>query len=276
MIRRGVRFVRTINRLSIRSLGFFDEASRDWDKAWNMKLTPWDLKGTVAPPLVQALESGVIPGPKTKHALVPGCGTGYECLYLAEIGFESVVGLDLSPKAIQNAIDNLNAKKSSTDVAEDSKSKLNNVHFVADSFFDIQNPTVLKHKYDLIFDYLFFSALDPPARKLWASAMSRVIVPKSGILVTLVFPVNTGAQNPLEGPPYPVTVQDYKDALEPLGFEIHFTEKVCHQRMHSVKSLTIFVVECEVNQAEDGTGVTSVLEESYIVISKRCSKICFG
>lgn len=230
MIRNSVRCALTSMRVPRRqNFGFFDEASRDWDKAWNMQLTPWDLKGTVAPPLIQACESGVITLPSaagSSHALVPGCGTGYECLYLAELGFK-VTGLDLSPKAIQNATDHLNTKIKDEKIPQQTKDALANVNFVVDSFFDMKH-NIPVSKYDVIFDYLFFSALDPPARKQWASAMSRVIAPKSGVLLTLIFPLNTGSQNPLEGPPYPVTLQDYKDALEPLGFTAVATEKVMY------------------------------------------------
>jgi hypothetical protein len=68
-----------------KNLGFFDKADRDWDEAWKMKLTPWDLKGKINPTFMQVLDSEYIrdvDGNETMKALLPGCCSGYELLYL--------------------------------------------------------------------------------------------------------------------------------------------------------------------------------------------------
>jgi hypothetical protein len=56
--------------------------------------------------------------------------------------------------------------------------------------------------------------------------------PKSGILFTLIFPFikfddNKTALNDKAyiGPPYEVSIQSYKEILEPIGFELsHFSQ----------------------------------------------------
>ena len=77
-------------------------------------------------------------------------------------------------------------------------------------------------KFDFIYDYTFFCALDPFLRKKWGERISTLLKPKSGKLLTLVFPFLEGVDTsgPLRGPPYPVTVDDYKRVLEPVGFRL--------------------------------------------------------
>jgi SAM-dependent methyltransferase len=59
---------------------------------------PWDT-GEPEPMLVEMIESRVIAPGRT---LEVGCGTGTNAIYLAQHGFE-VVGIDISPLAIENA-----------------------------------------------------------------------------------------------------------------------------------------------------------------------------
>lgn len=204
---------------------FFDQASRDWDKAWQMNLTPWDLKGTVTPPLKQLFDesssqitNGSFSG---KHALVPGCGSGYECSYLASLRYQSVTGLDISPTAIQFATENI---KNS-----DPQKKLpGNLKMEVADFFKYEAPE--GHKYDFIFDYLFFAALDAPLRSRWADSMTRLLAPQRGYLATLIFPLappNISAEERAKGPPYPVSIEDYHAELTSDKWELVSINKVC-------------------------------------------------
>ena len=190
---------------------FFDKADRDWDKAWQMGLTPWDLKGTVVPALKQTVEEKEIITPSNFHnVLIPGCGSGYECLYMKEKGFSSVTGLDLSSTAINRARQLAATKQSS-------------VCFEVADFFTYQG----NKPYDFIFDYLFFSALEPSIRHKWAKSMSNLLLPKRGILATLIFPLKE-PNHSQDGPPFPVSLDDYKEQLHPAGFEIIQILQVCH------------------------------------------------
>ncbi|RYY78277.1 methyltransferase domain-containing protein [archaeon] len=191
-----------------RNLSFFDKAQRNWEVAWQENLTPWDLKGTVCPPLVEVIEKRLVPV-KDKVALVPGCGSGYECIFLRKAGFCYVTGLDLSNTAVNLANDLL------------SKNPVDNLHFQAANFFTY---TSLK-KADFIFDYLFFSAIDPPLRPQWAKAIATNLS-SDGILCTLVFPLKRDREDASVGPPYPVTLEDYKAVLTP-HFEIVHINEVC-------------------------------------------------
>lgn len=186
---------------SAKGVGFFDKASRDWDTAWKMDLTPWDLKGKPSPPLCELfddkLSSWNFSDPSGKRALVPGCGSGYDCAFLADKGFEKVTGLDLSQTAIDVArISNATPTRS-------------NLQFVAGDFFVYEET----EPFDFVFDYLFFAALDPPMRSLWAQAMHRLVQPRSGVLATLIFPIATANDDLLRGPPYPVSLEDYQGVL---------------------------------------------------------------
>jgi hypothetical protein len=76
--------------------------------------------------------------------------------------------------------------------------------------------------FDFIFDYTFFCALPPELRSEWGKRMSTLLEPRSGKLLTLIFPIPPGNILPptLEGPPFPVTIDDYKSVLEPHGLQM--------------------------------------------------------
>ncbi len=107
-------------------------------------------------------------------------------------GFQNVVGLDLSSTAIQVAKEN------------HVKEQLSGVEFAEANFFAY--PT--KQNFHFVFDYLFFTALEPKDRPQWAEAMKRCLNPEKGI-----FSLRTSNDNSLEGPPYPVNVEDYEKVL---------------------------------------------------------------
>lgn len=211
-------------------VNFFEKASRDWDKAWIMQLTPWDLKGTITPPLRDIFEPTVIshiqPPSDQQHVLVPGCGSGYDCDYLASLGYGSVLGLDISPTAISFAEDNIRKKRAA---ATNSLKLPSNLSFQAADFFTFEAPKHVQN-YHFIFDYLFFAALDLPLRPLWAASMARLLKPQSGVLATLIFPLapaDMPMEEKLKGPPYPVTLADYQAVLPAKEWEIiHINENV--------------------------------------------------
>jgi hypothetical protein len=239
---------------------FFDKVDRDWETAWTKNVTPWET-GQESAPLRHALSNDAILQQSDflrrpdSHALVPGCGSGYDSILLGSASddkgtpyFANVVGLDLSETAVGVCNANLELHRTSAGTA----SLTGNVSFTAGSFFDYQYSgssavNVLKSevvKFDFIFDYLFFAALDyhseqstwavdggPPLRTRWGLSMQRLLKPRAGLLATLIFPtVHTGGPggaaplpdanaNVNAGPPYPVTLESYRAVLEPLGFE---------------------------------------------------------
>ncbi|KAJ4954452.1 hypothetical protein NE237_011235 [Protea cynaroides] len=83
-----------------------------------------------------------------------------------------------------------------------SSANANYLKFLKEDFFEWQ-PTEL---FDLIFDYTFFCAIEPPMRPAWARRVRDLLKP-DGQLITLMFPVNI---NPFFF---------YEELLCPLGFE---------------------------------------------------------
>lgn len=76
-----------------------------WDTTWKAGLTPWDA-GEIQPSLKEVIESGSdgIQWPKQGTALVPGCGSGHDAVYLASALGLKVIGLDTSQTAVDKAI----------------------------------------------------------------------------------------------------------------------------------------------------------------------------
>jgi methyl halide transferase len=185
------RVFRSNKTFATRKYSFFDKVGRNWERAWSDNVTPWDT-GTVTKPLIHEIDLGSISISNNSRALVPGCGSGHDCFHLRKSGFSEVVGIDLS----QTAVDRCNSTYPNA--------SHENITFQCADFFTYENG-----KFDFIFDYLFFSAMDPEMRPLWAQAMAKHIAPNSGRLFTLMFPVD-GNKGTSGGPPYNVHPDDYK------------------------------------------------------------------
>jgi SAM-dependent methyltransferase len=116
-----------------------------WDTLWQNSHTPWD-RGEASPALVELLQDKhfqLLPPGKSGTALVPGCGRGYDVALLAGLTadgqkFEKVVGLDVSPKAMEEA----KRVHQSTSGAE----------FVVGDFFS-KTEDWAKTAYDVVYDY---------------------------------------------------------------------------------------------------------------------------
>jgi methyl halide transferase len=177
-------------RLQFRSFSFFDQVNRNWEAAWSQNVTPWET-GKVSKPLEDEFDKNNFQfETQPRRALIPGCGSGYDCQYLASKGFSEVIGLDLSPTAIKLCQEKIQSSA--------------NLKFECANFFEYQNG-----KFDFIFDYLFFSALDPSMRKDWAQSMQNLLKPNTGVLFTLIFP-NVPNSDKSIGPPYHVDPSDYR------------------------------------------------------------------
>ncbi|CAA7050536.1 unnamed protein product [Microthlaspi erraticum] len=165
-----------------------------WEKCWEAGDTPWDL-GTPTPIIAHLVKTGSLPNGR---ALVPGCGTGYDVVEMASPD-RYVVGLDLSKTAVE---------RSTKLFASSPNAK--HFSFLAGDFFTWEPA----EKFDLIFDYTFFCAIEPSMRPQWAEKMDKLLNP-GGELLTLMCPLNDISGNP----PYQSAVADYEKCLIPLGFE---------------------------------------------------------
>ncbi|KAF9426525.1 hypothetical protein BGZ94_006400 [Podila epigama] len=168
-----------------------------WNELWSKSITPWDA-GVPSPALIEVIEQKPIKDqiPKSGNVLVPGCGRGVDVFYLSN-PHRKVYGLDISPIAVQLCKD-LQKEKGIPESQAD--------FFVGD-FFNFTTPN---EKYQLVYDYTFFCAIQPELRPAWARRMAEIIS-KDGILITLMFPIGTHTT----GPPFAVSVDTYRGFLEP-------------------------------------------------------------
>jgi len=166
-----------------------------WEQLWKEGVIPWDAQG-VTPVIAHLLKTNQI---HNGRALVPGCGTGYDVVAMGNPD-RIVTGLDISSTALQQA--QLMAEKSPN--AE-------YVHFLNTDFFSFAP----QHKFNLIFDYTFFCAIDPSLRARWAEKMAELLL-EDGELLTLVFPLDDHDG----GPPFTVSLEAYKKVLSPHGFHL--------------------------------------------------------
>src|SRR5262249_4413213 len=120
------------------------DSSHWWEGLYRAKTTPWDL-GIWAPPLRTFLDSpyGLPPG----KMLVPGCGTGFDCVLFASRGYE-VTGLDFAPSAI-----------------EATTKKFEEAGLLGTKGFLLERDLFDIHEYDSYFDYVLehtcFCAIHP-------------------------------------------------------------------------------------------------------------------
>jgi cyclopropane fatty-acyl-phospholipid synthase-like methyltransferase len=141
--------------------------------------------------------------------LVPGCGRGYDVLTLASES-RVAIGLDCSEEAMKQAEQLRDSRGIPRERAQ----------FVVGNFFDYP----FGQKFNLVYDLTFFCALPPESRSKWAKRMKEIIEP-GGELVTVLFPIGDYEG----GPPYAMSLELYKQFLEPLGFESFYMKNISDQ-----------------------------------------------
>ncbi|KAL6300989.1 S-adenosyl-L-methionine-dependent methyltransferase [Sparassis latifolia] len=167
-----------------------------WDKAWQENVTPWDI-GKPQLALQKFIESKALELPMAGKALVPGCGRGYDAIFIAtSLGLDTLA-IDISPTAVEAA----NALVKSSNLPPTVK--------VAMELGDFFACGSAGQKFDLVYDYTFFVAILPSQRNEWAKTMS-AIVESGGYLITLVFPLDPPSDT---GPPFYVRPEHYAEAL---------------------------------------------------------------
>ncbi|KAE9398610.1 S-adenosyl-L-methionine-dependent methyltransferase [Gymnopus androsaceus JB14] len=183
---------------------FLTKEPESWDLVWKNNLTPWEAGAAfdVQPPLKQLIESGEVPFPKNGKALVPGCGRGYDTIYLASaLGWNTVIGSDVSATAVEAANEFLKSKSIPPSVVE-------KVKFEKSDFFQYVVPD--EEKFDVIYDYTFYVAIPPSLRPAWGAKMQELVKP-GGHLITLMFP---HVPEPYQlGPPFWSSFENYIEVL---------------------------------------------------------------
>ena len=221
-----------------------------WEIAWKKGVTGWDLGGPTKL-LVHELKNErnrlfEASSNDTKvggwKSLVPGCGSGYDLLTLAQhqtilfqhyqkesksvLGAGTVVGLDISPTSVEKTQAMLDVVTNGKDSDGTSDAA---VKVICHDFFKAPFQT---NEFDFVFDYTFFCAIPPSLREDWGKRLGDIIAP-NGKLLTFAFPIVLSDDDLLEkkknetliGPPFPVTIEEYKRMLEPHGFELIFDPK---------------------------------------------------
>ncbi|KAG6889662.1 hypothetical protein C0995_015778 [Termitomyces sp. Mi166 len=166
-----------------------------WDNAWRANVTPWDA-GEFQPPLREVVESSDIDFARHGRALVPGCGMGYDAIYLASALNLKALGVDISETAIGRARANL----VSINIPPPGE-----VSFETGDFFNFKP----EEKFDVVYDYTFFVAIPPKRRVEWGQQMISLIN-SGGYLITLVWPIEPPSE---VGPPFFVRVEHYQEVL---------------------------------------------------------------
>ncbi|KDN50060.1 hypothetical protein RSAG8_01396, partial [Rhizoctonia solani AG-8 WAC10335] len=173
-----------------------------WDAAWQEGVTPWDT-GMSQPPLQQVFETSIrceLGIPKSGRALVPGCGRGYDAIYLASQGY-SVIGADLSATAVSEARKYLSSQPNAEHIK---------VQYQVLDFF--KSPSLTEEPFDLVYDFTFFCAIPLGLREPWGRRMAEIVKP-GGYLITLMYPIDPGRARD-DGPPFPVDFEAYSAVLK--------------------------------------------------------------
>ncbi|KAI8969336.1 S-adenosyl-L-methionine-dependent methyltransferase [Mycotypha africana] len=165
----------------------------DWEEKWQQGNTLWD-HGESSPALTALFKNEETKKliPESGLGLVPGCGSGYDVVFLATKD-RHVTGLDFSQTCVKKL------HEAHPNAAE------KNYDFRCADFFNFEIPV---EKYSLAYDYTFLCALEPYLRPAWARRYSEIIA-KDGILITLMFPIDDHEG----GPPFAVNEQLYRDLL---------------------------------------------------------------
>ena len=158
-----------------------------WCKRFGEGTTPWD-----AGHVPQAFADFIARQPVAANTLIPGCGSAWEALHLAERSWP-VTALDFSPAAVSAA----------QNILGDAK-----VDLICDDFFTFEQ----RRPYQLIYERAFLCALP---RKLWADWGSRVaeLLPSGGLLAGYFFICDQP-----KGPPFGID-QVQLDELLTANFE---------------------------------------------------------
>ncbi|KAK4513945.1 uncharacterized protein ATC70_005952 [Mucor velutinosus] len=165
----------------------------DWESKWQTGNTQWDA-GKPSPALIDLVENEETKKliPEHGQGLVPGCGSGYDVVFLASKD-RHMTGMDFS----QTCVDKL--------VKDHPDASAHNYDFICADFYKFKAP---EEGYVLAYDYTFLCAMEPYMRPAWAQKYAEIIQ-KDGILITLMYPLD----NHEGGPPFALNEQVYSELL---------------------------------------------------------------
>lgn len=178
-----------------------------WQKYYDEKHTPWDI-GAPSTPLKEYIDQL---NDKTISILVPGCGSGYEVIYLAQQGFTNVTAMDL----VDDAFDKIRKQAPTVKC------------LVADVFEHTGS-------YDLILEQTLFCAIDPALRDQYVAKAADLLNP-GGKFVGVLF--NRSFEG---GPPFGGSLEEYRDYFDKYFSE--YSMEDCYNSIGPRKRTEVFVI----------------------------------
>jgi len=148
-----------------------------WNDRYASGVTPWDL-GEVSEPVRTLVERHF---PPQGRVLVPGCGRGWEVVYLTKLGY-SVTAVDFADEAVRFL----------GELARESQVQ---PEILQQDLFLL--PAVYNSSFDVLLEQTCFCAIDPSLRSEYEQVAHRILRPGgklSGVFMEL--------EEPREGPPY--------------------------------------------------------------------------
>lgn len=157
-----------------------------WNNKYNSNQDAWDLKSTT--PIFKNWSSKLNKN-KPQTICIPGCGKGYDALYLASKG-HNVYAIDFSSSAL-------------------SYLKRNNIYsnltIIQSDFFNLSDEYF--NYFDIIIEYTFFCAIDISKRSNYVN-ISKKILKSGGSFVGIIFPINYIHKD--DGPPFKVDMDIFE------------------------------------------------------------------
>lgn len=178
-----------------------------WQSRYEQNQTGWDL-GKVSTPLKEYFDQ------LSNHSLnilIPGCGNGYEAIYLANLGFTNVHALDLVAEP-------LNFIKKNTP----------QVTCIQASIFNHCST------YDLIIEQTLFCAINPSSRKEYLEKIHSLLNP-GGKYVGLLFDRSFEG-----GPPFGGSKKEYESYLNGLFHSYQLTP--CYNSIPPRMNSELFII----------------------------------
>ncbi|GAN04199.1 thiol methyltransferase 2 [Mucor ambiguus] len=126
----------------------------DWETKWQTGNTQWDA-GKPSPALIDLIENEETNKliPEHGQGLVPGCGSGYDVVFLASKD-RHMTGMDFSQTCVDKLVKHLSK--------------------------DMSSPMITRN---------FLCAMEPYMRPAWAKKYAEIIQ-KDGVLITLMYPLD--------------------------------------------------------------------------------------
>ncbi|KAJ1860016.1 hypothetical protein LPJ57_006802 [Coemansia sp. RSA 486] len=201
-----------------------DEYQKFWLNLWDTKTTRWD-KGDVSPALRELISEKLWQLP-SGQGIVPGCGRGYDAMFLASPTLH-MVGADISPIAVETA----------TKLRDEKQIPSNVVEFKELDFFGFDVP---ESKYQVAYDYTFLCALHPSMRAKWGARYAEIMAP-GGHLIALMFPLDKDPEERNIGPPFLLSKDEYHRLLDENFELIHYDPKCkTHDDRVGVEVITVW------------------------------------